>query len=76
MTYPRAEPPEPKISGIAAEEIRMAYDSATESYAEVEELSKEPGGYDLTAERKAVLEALQAYADAVEEIASDCRVRL
>ena len=75
MSY-RMEPPTPKIDSDLAGEIQLAYESATDAYAEIENLAKDPAGCDLEIERRDVLSALETYANAIEEAASEYGVRL
>ena len=70
----RMEPPE--LDGEARVEIARAHERAEELWAAVEELDKEAGGYDFSAEVAAVARQAEDLIAQIESVAVDNEVRI
>lgn len=76
MSYPRQEPPEPKLDPDDQRELSRAYAQAEEVFAAVEDLIRQPAGFDLTRETNGVSAAIEELLHAIEGCASDYGLRL
>lgn len=71
MSYPRSEPQAPRVDEHELAELRSALSAAEEIWDMAGDIDRQPAGYDIADEVKAIAAAAELLTDLIREIAAE-----